>query len=228
MKKIKAVSYEDIPEYTGLKNEVQIIVNDGCEWFGDRHGVWVGSIRLDGTIKSAFKKDIANNNTELFDKLRKDIKLIGKYRHLVDNENGERFDATDCYIPYRVAEHSSLRPTVTDNYVDSCMNVHYDVEYEILLVADEEYRRYIIITYETEGSYSSSFFEQIEIIEETFEEFFEEGSNGFKKDDDNNMQVEFCNDIGDQEYLGIDSMDELLSMISSVRVIKCEKTILKD
>lgn len=163
-KKIDMESFENIPEYTGLERDSACItINDGCTWDGDRYGTWVGRIYENGDKKSAFKKDEGNNNTEIFDKLRNDITLIEK--HVTVRQDMKLSNAVDYYIPYRVKGHSSTKPTIVDSYVDGCSNVHYSVEYEILLVAGDGYTRYITESFETEGHYASNFFDQAKNIE---------------------------------------------------------------
>ena len=223
---IEMNAYENIPEYTGLGNTASIEIRDGCEWNGHAYASCVGMIYDDGTVESYFKKDSENGNTEIFDRLRKDIRLVEKHVNLRKYDSLELTSGTRYYIPYKVHNHCSDKPTVIDTYVDGCMNVHYFVEYEILLVAGEDLKRYITNEFETEGSFSSIFFDEIENIEDMFEEWFEEGVHGFKIDEDNNKTVTFYDETGENFDIDISSMRELLSMITSIRVIKCERKII--
>lgn len=225
-KVIEMVSYEDIPSYTGLENTTSIEIKEGYEWDGHGYGICVGIIKEDGTVESCFKSDINNGNTDIFDKLRKDIHLIEKDFSYIDRSSDELFYMKKYYVPYKVKDHCSNKPTVTDSYVDNCCNVHYSVEYEILLVADEGYKRYITNEYKTKGYGSSCFFDQVKDIEEIFEEWFEEGSHGFKIDDNNNKSVTFYDDTGEKCDIDVVSVAELLSMIASIRVIKCDREII--
>lgn len=60
--KIKMVSFEDVPEYTGLeKNSATITIKDGHTWDGHRYGTWVGRIYQDGGVYSVFTEDKKNN-----------------------------------------------------------------------------------------------------------------------------------------------------------------------
>lgn len=223
--KIELVSFENIPEYTGLElNSENITVRDNEVWDGHRYGTYVGRIYKNGKVKSAFNKDIVNNNTEILDKLRNDIKLIKKYRTIRGgDEKLER--VTDYYIPYMVKDHCSLKPTVKESYVDNCSNVRYLVEYEILLTAGEGFVRYIRMPFETEGHYAASFFEQVISIEDIFEEWFDEESYDFK-DGEDGKQVAFYDEVGEKLFIEVTSVSELLSMIASIRVIKCDREII--
>lgn len=225
-KVIEIESYEDIPEYTGLSNTKSIEVKDNCEWNGHAYATCVGMIYDDGAIESYFKADKENGNTEIFDKLRNDIGMIKKHINFVDCETMKEKSGNRYFIPYRVKNHCSNKPTVIDSYVDGCSNVHYSVEYEIILIADEEFKRYITVEYETEGHYSSCFFDQVECIENMFQEWFEEGTHEFKITEDDCKTVTFYDETGESSDVEIFSIDELLSMITSIRVIKCEQNII--
>lgn len=227
MKIIELEAYEKIPAYTGFKDDFNSIeVKDGCVWDGHAYGACVGMIKKDGTVLSYFKTDKENGSTEIFDKLRKDIHLLEKYINFI-NDNGEMESGVRYFIPYKVKNHSSTKPTTTECYVDSCSNVHYFVEYEILLVAGEGFKRYITEKYETEGTFSSCFYDQVEDIVNMFDEWFEEELHGFKINELGEKTVTFYDDTGEDCDIEISSVDELLSMISSIRVIKCESKIIE-
>lgn len=225
-KVIEMESYENIPEYTGLGNTTSIEIREGCDWYGHAYASCVGMIYDDGTVESYFKKDSENGNTEIFDRLRKDIRLIEKHVNLRNYDTMELSSGTRYFIPYKVKNHSSDKPTVTDAYVDNCSNVHYSVEYEIVLVAGDEYKRYITVEYETEGHWASCFFDQVENIEEMFEEWFEDGINGFRNVEDEYKTVTFYDETGKNCDIEISSISELMSMITSIRVIKCDHKII--
>ena len=218
-------SYENIPEYVGLNNYTSIEIKEGCEWYGHAYASCVGMIRDDGTIESYFKTDRNNGNTDIFDKLRNDIHLIKKHVNFMDHGTMELSSGTRYFIPYKVKDHCSNKQTIVDDYVDNCSNVRYEVEYEIVLVAGDDCKRYITVGYETEGCYSSCFFDQVENIKEMFEEWFEEESHGFKIVD-GYRTVTFYDETGENHEIDISSISELMSMITSIRVIKCDREII--
>ena len=155
-----------------------------------------------------------------------DIRLIEKHVNLRNYVTMKTSSGTRYFIPYKVKDHSSDKPTVTDSYVDNCNNVHYSVEYEIVLVAGDDFKRYITVEYETEGRWASCFFDQIENIEEMFEEWFEDGTNGFRNVEDEYKTVTFYDETGENCDIEISSVGELMSMITSIRVIKCDHKII--
>lgn len=116
----------------------------------------------------------------------------------------------------------------TDAYVDRCSNVHYTVEYEILLVADDDFRKYITVEYESEGMFSSVFFDQVEQIEDMFEEWFEEHTHGFGENEDGDKFITFYDNTGENVDIDVCSVREALSMITSIRVIKCDRKIIEN
>jgi len=228
--KIKCISLVNIPDYTGLSeedNRASLTITDGVRYDSDKWGQHVGRIYQDGRIKSGFTSDISNNNSEIFDKLRKDVVLFEK--HVTTSDNGDHrklIGATDYYIPYIVENHSSSKPTVKDGHVDNCSNVKYKVTYEVLFVADEGFTRYLTFDYTTIGSYASSFWNQVEGLEEELNEMFENEENDFRIED-GEKQVAFYDEVGEKLFIDLQSTNELLSMISSVRVIGFETEIIE-
>ena len=59
-----------------------------------------------------------------------------------------------------------------------------------------------------------------------FEEWFEDGINGFKNVEDEYKTVTFYDETGENCDIEISSIDELMSMITSIRVIKCDRKII--
>lgn len=224
---IEMESYEDIPEYTGLeKNSASIEIKDGYEWNGHAYATCVGMIMDDGTVESYFKTDNKNGNTELFDRLRNDINLLEKHVNLINRNTMKERSGVKYFIPYKVKGHCSDKPTITDIHISYGSNVHYSVEYEILIVASDNLKRYITVEYETEGNLSICFFDEIENIENMFEEWFEEEIHSFRRDEDGNRLVTFYDETGENYVVDISSIGELMSMIMSIRVIKCDCKII--
>jgi hypothetical protein len=94
----------------------------------------------------------------------------------------------------------------------------------VLFVADEGFTRYLTFDYTTVGTYSSSFWNQIEGLEEELEEMFENEENDFRMED-GEKQVAFYDEVGEKLFIDLYSINELLSMISSIRVIGLETEI---
>jgi hypothetical protein len=227
--KIECRALVDIPEYTGLdseNNKAHLTIKDGEKWEGDRWGQYVGRIYEDGRIKSAFTKDC--DSSDIFNRLRKDVELVEKHVTVCDNGDYRKLvGATDYYIPYLVEGHCSLKPTIKDGHVDNCSNVKYKVTYEVLFVADEGFTRYLTFDYTTFGTYSTSFWNQTERLEEELEEIFENGEHDFRIED-GEKQVAFYNEVGEKFFIDLYSVNELLSMIASIRVIGLETEIIED
>ena len=76
--------------------------------------------------------------------------------------------------------------------------------------------------------YSQSFYDQITSLEDLFAEWFEERAHGFQIDEGSLKTVTFYDDIGESCDVELYSIRELLSMITSIRVIKCEKKMISD
>ena len=59
-----------------------------------------------------------------------------------------------------------------------------------------------------------------------FEEWFEDGINGFRNVEDEYKTVTFYDETGKNCDIEISSIGELMSMITSIRVIKCDHKII--
>lgn len=217
-----------IPEYTGFKNEETIHIKEGAFFGGHGYGYEVGRVYNDGEIKSAFTEDHENGNTTIFNRLRNEVKLIEKDYHFVNWETNEERTGIRYFLPYRVKGHCSTMPTVTDKHVDNCYNVEYDVTYEVLFVAEDGYKRYITVDYSTEGTFATCFYDHMRDVEDILEDMFENETNGFHVENDYRT-VTFYDDAGDvcDIEISMGSVQELLSMIASIRVIKCEQRIIE-
>lgn len=197
------------------------------DWDGHAYGVHVGRITEDGTILSNFRSDREGNRTERFDRLRNGYPLVEKHVRYVDDDADKLRSAVDYYVPYEIDGHCSKQPTVTDTFVEAVSNVQYDVTWEILLVSGENYRRYVTQSYTTKGSYASCFFDQVREIEEMIGGWIEEGENDFRKDPYGSLEVAFYNDVGEKTFIEFCNVEEILQTIASIRVIKCDITIIE-
>lgn len=215
---------EDIPEYMGIDKIGE--VESKKEWFGHSHGDPVGRMYTDGRVESFFNPDIERGTTDWFDILRNSGKLRQRHRHLINHETWEKYECDEFYLMRRVVGHSSEMPTITDVGLDTCMNVRYEYTYEILMVADDEFRRYITDTIYTKGPGTYSLVDVISSLEGTFEEWADEGKNGFGRKD-GELRVNFYNDFGEPISANFYSVDELMMCINSIRIIDLKKTIVK-
>lgn len=219
----------DVPEYTGFqekKGETKVSFETKGKWEGDQIGLCVGRIYQDGRVESGFKVDKESSTTEIFDKLRNDVELVQKKITVLKAER-EIVSATDYYIPYKVENHCSSKPTVVENYVDCVSNLRYKVTYEVLLVAGEGFTRYLVFDYTTCGTYSTSFYNQVEELRDKFDEMFENQENDFRMED-GEREVAFYDRVGEKLYIDIYSTGELLDMIASIRVIGLETEIIEE
>lgn len=212
-----------------LDTELTFTVKPG--WDGHAIGVCIGRILEDKTKESFVKKDKDEGSTEIFDYMLSEYKpsengLIEK--HVTNYIDGMLTGSTMYFVPYLVKDHSSMIPTVADEYVDSCSNVRYDITYELLFVADDGYRRYITVNYKTEGTFAASLWDQIKDLEETIDEWTEAGTLGIRYDKETEERtIPFFDETGEKADIPFINAEDLLSMLSSVRQIRFERTIIE-
>lgn len=222
-RKFKTVHH--IPEELGLGNEVTLTTKEDQTWEGYSWGECIGRRHQDGRIQSFFIKD--KEGAGLFEKVRAAIPLIEVPRYIVDRETLESESVVDFFIQYEPVEHCSKLPTIMDGSFDNCINVKYDAAFEVMFV-DEEYRKYLVYKYTTEGPFVSSMMDQVAALGESIEEFAEEKMNEFFYNDDNELSAYFYNDIGERLDISYSSVEELLNKVVSIRLIELERVILNN
>ena len=212
---------EEIPENIPVSKTGTIRTEK--EWYGHSLGDAVGRIYDDGKIESFFKED---NNNEWFNTLRNRGLLKSKHRNLINKKTFVEYGCEEYYLMRRVVGHTSNLPTVTDCSLDDCCNVKFEYTFEILLVADDDYKRYITESIETEGPHTYCLADKLESLEEVFEEWAENEEQGFKKSEDGGVTVIFYDDFGQSLDAEFYDIRELLMCINSVRIVKMEITII--
>lgn len=213
---------EELPENIPLKKRGTITTKG--EWYGHSFGDCIGRVYKDGKAESFFTTDRKKGTTELFDILRKLGKTRTKQRWIHDRETRTLVGCVDHYVMRRVAGHGSGKETVKDNCLDTCNNVKYEYTYEILFVADDEYKRYVYDTVKTNGPYTCGLSSVLESLEDTVREWAEEEENGFWLKD-GTVRVKFYDDFGDEIDAEFYSMHELMMCVNSVRIIELKREI---
>lgn len=211
---------EEIPENIPVSKNGTIGTKK--EWYGHSLGDAVGRIYDDGKIESFFKED---NDNEWFNTLRNQGLLKSKHRNLIDRKTFAEYSCEEYYLMRRVVGHTSNMPTVTDRNLDDCCNVKFEYTFEILLVADDDYKRYITESIKTEGPHTYCLADKLESLEEVFEEWAENEEQGFKESEDGGVTVTFYDDFGQSLDAEFYSIRELLMCVNSVRIVKLERTI---
>lgn len=218
---------EAVPEYMKIPHKGT--VSSEKEWFGHSYGEAVGRIHPDGTMESLFKHDRKAGNCEWFEELLKKGILRSTHRHLIDMDTFVRKDYEEFYLMHKITGHSSGMPTVTGERMNGFWNVQYEYTYEILLVADDEYKRYITNTVRTEGRHLYCLFDEIQSLEDIFEEWAENGEKGFRLSADRqSIKIDFYDDFGQDIEAEFENVNEILECINSIRIIDLKSKILKE
>jgi len=210
----------ELPEYYGMKPEYLI---NRENWNGHSFALFVGIVHENGEIVSHLQNDKRNENTFYFEIMLKDVEL---YHKKVRIEKGDQLVTADYYfVPYEVKDHPSLLPTIDSKFVEGASNVEYTGTYEVLMVMDESYKRYLYIDFKTKGMGSISLYDMIRNLDDSFETFFDEKSHGFSHDEDG-YYVDFYDKTGDKVICEQMSYEAFLSMIASVRLVKLDCKII--
>ena len=189
------------------------------EWYGHSSADPIGRIYDNGRVWSYLEDDGLGSSG--FDLLRR----LGM---LKSRRSGLAYSAEGAYIDYyllrRVIGHSSTLPTIINRnliYEGRARN-HYT--YEILLVANNEYRRYI--TYDIAQNADSDFQPCLLSIASKLETIFKDWADnnlcGFTWLNDN-ICCQCYSDFGDECNIEFQNMQELLLCVNSIRLVKLKK-----
>lgn len=217
----KAKLIESIPE--GILEDT-IVLESEKEWYGHSCGTCVGCIFDDGEKRSFFVVD--ENGTENFDKLLETGVLKEQHKNTINMKTGKERGVMYYYVMREIVGHSSGLPTITEDCLNTCFNVKNHYTYEILLVVDEEYKRYVTVDVDTDGPYTFCLMDAIEELEYTFEEWAEDEKYGFSKDDCGTLHCQFFDDFGQSIDAEFNSTRELAMLVNSIRIVKLQKEIL--
>lgn len=201
------------------------IITTNGEWYGHSFGDCVGREYEDGEVESFFTADRNMGTTELFDLLRSQGKTRTKQRWTHNRETRTLRGCEEHYVMRKIIGHGSGKETVKNDCLDTCCNVKYEYTYEILFVADDEYKRYVYDTVKTDGPHTYGLSSILESLEDTVMEWAEEGEKGFKLNDDGTISVKFYDDFGNDIDAVFYSMSELMMCLNSVRIIELKREI---
>lgn len=226
--KLTAIAIDDL-EKLGIEIPNECHLTPQRNIIPDTYGEPIGRYNIEtGTYESFFKKDIENNNTEIFDKCKNNCKLYKKRKSILSDDH-ELNNVIDYYLIYNIKESSRNRPTETNPLVDSCIcsNGYYECEYE-LVFAKEDYSRTIVLKDKTNNNTMYDFINSLEDeineilvgnADETnlFYHILEQKECSFM-DDEYTFKLLMFDKTCATTYVDIESSD-LLDMLVSVRLL---------
>ena len=227
--KLTAVAIDDL-EKLGIEIPNECHLTPQRNIIPDTYGEPIGRYNIEtGTYESFFKKDIENNNTEIFDKCKNNCKLYKK-RKSVLSDSHQLKDVIDYYLIYIIKESSRNKPTETNPLVDSsiCSNGYYECEYE-LIFAKDDYSRTIVLKDKTNNITMYDFINSLEdeineaLTREAdktnlFNHILEQNQSSFL-DDEYTFQILMFDKTCAPTYVDIEEASDLLDMLVSVRLL---------
>lgn len=222
--KITAIAREDLSGIEGLEyfpNSIVFELKEGARVFPDSYGDYLGIYnKKTQKYESAFIRDQIAGNTETFDKYR----LYGnhiKKKETAYYTEGEIIPVIKFYEMYDIKESSKNKPTETKAHVDKsyCVNGYHKCKYELLFACDGMTLR-IVVEYQTNNI---PMYEFIGNLEDEIEDALNEADEdnlfyGIIKD----SKILMFDEFGHDEDIEIESAEDLISMLVSVRLISCE------
>lgn len=233
---MKIRSLNQIPEKYGM---AEVIEYNNDSFKGHQIGLCVGiKDNQTGELKSHIaSKDPNISDVELLEEFLKEDFLIleDTINNIIEDKlvlNAKTF----YYVPYYVIDHSVFQPTPNFTNISFAQNVKNHVKYEVLFVDEEEYgNRYLTLDFHTSGgnfngsgSVSMSFLDIIECLEMKLNQMTHNSSDDRITIKDEVIKMTFYDKIGNPYDKKFNSIKDMLSYVTSVRMIDCVTEIIKD
>ena len=177
-------------------------------------------------VKEGNEDSIEKIRANELQKLLNDNRILIIEDKITQMEDGKLKPRTIYYLPYYVADHSFLKPTVLYENISGTCNVSYDVSIEVLFVEDN-LNRYVTFDFKTCNvsvmDLVYDLFNQNELGDELlatglhFEEETEDNEKGF--------YLDFYDEAGNKYDLCFSRLERLRDAIVSMRLIKIDSKI---
>ena len=177
-------------------------------------------------VKEGNEDSIEKIRANELQKLLNDNRILIIEDKITQMEDGKLKPRTIYYLPYYVADHSFLKPTVLYENISSTCNVSYDISIEVLFVEDN-LNRYVTFDFKTCNvsvmDLVYDLFNQNELGDELlatglhFEEETEDNEKGF--------YLDFYDEAGNKYDLCFSRLERLRDAIVSMRLIKIDSKI---
>lgn len=224
--KLTAIAREDL-ETKGLilKNKIELECRGTAvpDIYADR----IGRKNVDtGELESFFKVDVKNDNTDEFDRFRKNVALLENEHTVFSRETLKEKHVIDYYVPYDIQESSKNKQTVTDEFPENAILIdgYYECEYELLLTCGDGTRR-IVISQKTVNVPMISLLSNIEDEIRDILDGFPDEENNFTdvlELVDEHYEIKMFDEYGIPANIEINHAGDFVNMIVSARQIKCE------
>lgn len=224
--KLTGIAREDL-EAKGLilKNKIELKYRGTA--IPDIYASIIGRKNVDtGEFESFFKVDVKNDNTDEFDRFRKNVALLENEHTVFSRETLKEKHVIDYYVPYDIQESSKNKPTVTDEFPENAILIdgYYECEYELLLTCGDGTRR-IVISQKTVNVPMISLLSNIEgEIRDILDGFPDEENNFADVLElvDEHYEIKMFDEYGIPANIEINHAGDFVNMIVSARQIKCE------
>lgn len=176
-------------------------------------------------VKEGDEDSIEKIRADELQKLLNDNRILLIEDRITQMEDGKLKPRTIYYLPYYVADHSFLKPTVLYENISGACNVSYDISVEVLFVEDN-LNRYITLDFQTRNVSVMDLVYDLFNQDEPEDELLATGLHFEKETEDNEegFYLDFYDEAGNQYNLCFSRLDRLRDAIVSMRLIgiKCE------
>ena len=210
----------DNPSFHGTQKGVCVCIKD------NETGVIINNSMPTPNVKKGDEDSIEKIRSNELQKLLNDNRILLIENNITQMEDGELKSRTIYYLPYYVADHSFLKPTVLYENISGACNVSYDISVEVLFVEDN-LNRYVTFDFKTCNisvmDLVYGLFEETEIHGELSEAGFlyRKESEEFKE----GFYLDFYDEAGNKYDLCFSRIDRFRDAIVSMRLIDIKRNI---
>ena len=177
-------------------------------------------------VKEGNEDSIEKIRANELQKLLNDNRILIIEDKITQMEDGKLKPRTIYYLPYYVADHSFLKPTVLYENISGTCNVSYDVSIEVLFVEDN-LNRYVTFDFKTCNVSVMDLVYDLFNQNELGDELLATGLHFEKETEDNEegFYLDFYDEAGNKYDLCFSRLERLRDAIVSMRLIKIDSKI---
>ena len=223
-KEVKEYGFPEVMEYDntsfhGTQKGICICIKD------NETDIIIDNCMPTPAVKEGDEDSIEKIRADELQKLLNDNRILLIEDRITQMEDGKLKPRTIYYLPYYVADHSFLKPTVLYENISGACNVSYDISVEVLFVEDN-LNRYITLDFQTRNVSVMDLVYNLFDQDEPEDELLATGLHFEKETEDNEegFYLDFYDEAGNQYNLCFSRLDRLRDAIVSMRLIgiKCE------
>ena len=213
----------DNPTFHGTQKGICICLKD------NETGAIIDNCMPTPAVKEGDEDSIEKIRADKLQNLLNDNRILLIEDGITQMEDGKLRPRTIYYLPYYVADHSFLKPTVLYDNISGATNVSYKLSVEVLFVEDN-LNRYVALNFETVNVSIMDLVYSLFDHDELEDTLISAGMHFEKENEDHEegYYLDFYDEAGNSYNLCFSRLDRLRDSIVSMRLIDISYEIVDD